>query len=750
MADISELIIKIDSDGVVRATGNLEVFSKAAEDAAKSTDKTKSSAKSLITTLENQVAVLGMNARELAIFKAQTKKATDEDIKRINALHDEIDAYQQKILVEKQAGKGLGDLSKATRSNVAPMKDLRSQAQQASYQLQDIAVQAQMGTSWFTIFGQQGSQLASVFGKSGAVYGALIAFGAILAGAIYNNMMKTGDAADRLSSEMDKLADSYDDATEAQRAFLRLDAAKTIEQNKNAMADLEEELDQLTNFSFDWKEIFTGQKTFKDTTYEALELQTKIDALKKSNKDLADSVSDINQKTRDYAEGIVNQRKSLELTGDALLRHELRLEGVQEQYIETALRGKKYILNLEKIREETKKSKEANKSYFDSLANEYWALSLTGDALYEYQARTAGVTEENIEGAVAISRNIARLKEEAEATKKTAAEKDAAAKQAEAQRVSDKEKAIASATEMARLGESEIEAFINTQKIKRAELDESLAQQFISHELHAEAVKGLNDELNAYTLEKNKTYLDEWFAQVEETTFNVDMMQTEMASSLQAGFAGAIEGFLSGTETAKEALKGLVMSIGQSMVTMIANNLAQLAAAYIVQKIMGKTAEASAAAAMTMNALAMQQMASLNAYASTAAIPVVGPGLAPAAAAAALAATTPMVTAITAFSTTATAARALGGQVRGGESYLVGERGPELLTMGTSGRIATNENLKKAVGSQGETVQQNVSVNFSIQANDTAGFDRLLNSRRGQIMSMINQAVNDRGRASLA
>ena len=98
MADISELIIKIDSDGVVRATGNLEVFSKAAEDAAKSTNKTKSSAKSLITTLENQVAVLGMNARELAIFKAQTKKATDEDIKRINALHDEIDAYQAKIL----------------------------------------------------------------------------------------------------------------------------------------------------------------------------------------------------------------------------------------------------------------------------------------------------------------------------------------------------------------------------------------------------------------------------------------------------------------------------------------------------------------------------------------------------------------------------------------------------------------------------------------------------------------------------
>jgi hypothetical protein len=93
--------------------------------------------------------------------------------------------------------------------------------------------------------------------------------------------------------------------------------------------------------------------------------------------------------------------------------------------------------------------------------------------------------------------------------------------------------------------------------------------------------------------------------------------------------------------------------------------------------------------------------------------------------------------------------RALGGQVRGGESYLVGERGPELLTMGSSGRIATNENLKKAVGSESGQAQANVSVNFSIQANDTAGFDRLLNSRRGQIVSMINQAVNNRGRASI-
>lgn len=43
-----------------------------------------------------------------------------------------------------------------------------------------------------------------------------------------------------------------------------------------------------------------------------------------------------------------------------------------------------------------------------------------------------------------------------------------------------------------------------------------------------------------------------------------------------------------------------------------------------------------------------------------------------------------------------------------------------------------------------------VNINFTIQANDTSGFDTLLQQRRGLIISMINQAVNNRGRASLA
>jgi hypothetical protein len=86
--------------------------------------------------------------------------------------------------------------------------------------------------------------------------------------------------------------------------------------------------------------------------------------------------------------------------------------------------------------------------------------------------------------------------------------------------------------------------------------------------------------------------------------------------------------------------------------------------------------------------------------------------------------------------------RALGGQVRGGESYLVGERGPELLTMGTSGRIATNENLKNAVGGDsgsGVTINQTINVTTGIQSTVRAEIVQLM----PQIAQAAKGAVAD-------
>ena len=103
-------------------------------------------------------------------------------------------------------------------------------------------------------------------------------------------------------------------------------------------------------------------------------------------------------------------------------------------------------------------------------------------------------------------------------------------------------------------------------------------------------------------------------------------------------------------QTAREAFQQL----GEGMARSIVNALGKMAAEWLayqaVQLLVGKTTAAAGAAAMVANAQASSAMASLNAFASTAAIPIVGPAAAPGAAAAAAAATAPMVATVAATS----------------------------------------------------------------------------------------------------
>jgi transcription antitermination factor NusG len=91
--------------------------------------------------------------------KSDGVKQTEKDLKNLG----------------EQAGKTanqteqVGQKAKVVQGNFKAMK---GSTQQVSYQLQDIAIQAQMGTDAFVILGQQGPQLASIFGPGGAVVGA--------------------------------------------------------------------------------------------------------------------------------------------------------------------------------------------------------------------------------------------------------------------------------------------------------------------------------------------------------------------------------------------------------------------------------------------------------------------------------------------------------------------------------------------------------------------------------------------------
>ncbi len=80
-----------------------------------------------------------------------------------------------------------------------------------------------------------------------------------------------------------------------------------------------------------------------------------------------------------------------------------------------------------------------------------------------------------------------------------------------------------------------------------------------------------------------------------------------------------------------------------------------------------------------------------------------------------------------------------GGSRQQGTPFLVGERGPELFTPSTAGTVTPNHQL----GGGGATV------NFNITTVDAQSFGALLDTRRGQIVNMINSALNNKGQAAL-
>ena len=81
-----------------------------------------------------------------------------------------------------------------------------------------------------------------------------------------------------------------------------------------------------------------------------------------------------------------------------------------------------------------------------------------------------------------------------------------------------------------------------------------------------------------------------------------------------------------------------------------------------------------------------------------------------------------------------------GGAVRKGQPTIVGERGAELFIPNQTGQIT-----QSARGTGGGAV----NVNFTINAVDASGIDRLLVERRGTISRIINESVNERGSSNL-
>lgn len=126
----------------------------------------------------------------------------------------------------------INQTTKAGKDLNGQMRLMRGGAGQLGHQIQDVAVQLQMGTDAMIVFGQQGSQVAALFGPKGAMLGGLLAVGAALSGPVINAL--TGG-----STALQKFRD---DALEAAGSISELDGALREQAKAALRTELKEAL----------------------------------------------------------------------------------------------------------------------------------------------------------------------------------------------------------------------------------------------------------------------------------------------------------------------------------------------------------------------------------------------------------------------------------------------------------------------------------------------------------------------------
>lgn len=119
----------------------------------------------------------------VARVKTEGAKQAAGELNSVARAANNADAAVQKI--PKDANAAGSALNNAARGG---MSNFRNGAQQVGFQVQDMVVQLQSGTSAFVAIGQQGSQLAGAFGPGGAVLGAVIALASAVGGVLYKSM----------------------------------------------------------------------------------------------------------------------------------------------------------------------------------------------------------------------------------------------------------------------------------------------------------------------------------------------------------------------------------------------------------------------------------------------------------------------------------------------------------------------------------------------------------------------------------
>jgi hypothetical protein len=246
-----------------------------------------------------------------------------------NVIHTELTATNNTSAPVDRAAASIQKFDEAAqKANKGGLRLMRGGLGQLGHQVQDVAVQLQMGQNAMLVFGQQGSQIASLMGPNGAIIGAVLAVGAALATSFVPSVMGARDATKLLADAAEK-AEKVFNPKFANSTLELADAFRELAKESETLA--KNTLLQSLSTAMDAVEVTTKaldksveNLTFNLAQFAATQRSDPVAALA-ANFDIgADKADELNQKIKAFRKGIEGSGPALTTFLNDLLEQKLR------------------------------------------------------------------------------------------------------------------------------------------------------------------------------------------------------------------------------------------------------------------------------------------------------------------------------------------------------------------------------------------------------------------------------------------
>ncbi|OMM39089.1 hypothetical protein BCA80_23110, partial [Salmonella enterica subsp. enterica serovar Enteritidis] len=688
------------------------------------------------------------------------------------------------------------------------LSKFRNAAGQVGFQVQDMVVQLQSGTSAFVAIGQQGSQLAGAFGPGGAVLGAIIALASAVGGVLYKSLTSAEASTKDLEAAQEQLKSTFQQTSSGtfeltdgliQLTQISREAAETQLALAKANADI---IAQQTAKAI--QEDAKSWETWKASTSAAI---SQYDALVAKGADVGDTLEKLGGTYEGNIVGVnmlaqnigelsdkfgVNREQALEMIAaqsafnkEPTAENARRISDVFTEWLGTSKNLNPELVRLtksandnatalENAEKSTRAAAEAQKNLGNNVNATTQRLREQNDAIVKNQqiailsdrervkaqaqadkeafAKREGVTKEQIaaynaardtEARQDIARIDATEKAKTERVNAAAEKREAAQiKREETQAQRQKKAADDFLNTITRQNSDELAAIDAQEQQKLAKLQEFQQQGAISQEQFEAAKTQIAVDADA----KRSEILAQQTEERMKKQFSADAYVAQMQALAEGEFAELDRQYevklqklndfhaqgLIADEKYQQTLNAMndtyaldrVKATGAAFGNMASN----------IGSALGEASTAYKAFAIAQATIATYTSA-VEAYKSTAAIPVVGPYLAPVAAAAAVAAGLANVGKIR-------SAREQGGNLAAGQMSTIAERGkPEVIMPASASRVRTAEQMRQIMGENGG---KSGGDNVTIVNNTTGRIDSAATERddEGRLRIIISETVS--------